>query len=249
MFQHIVEAIQNSVKPELISIDGTTYSSRELFDPPTEHQPSPLTVSGLGGLVDYVDRDPDGARSDMQLFIHVADQETVFLKSSYSGRTATRATLINADCSPFVTGFSFNTYMPLEAMIIGLQSQFVGSEDVTEVLSVLGNLREEKISTWNDDGVSQAVTTRKGIATGERTMVPRIVMLAPYRTFGEIEQPSSQFILRLQQSQRDGEPPKAGLFEADGGHWKLAAIESIKFYLHQQLNANAETDMQIPIVG
>jgi hypothetical protein len=139
--------------------------------------------------------------------------------------------------------------MPLEAMIIGLQSQFEPSDDTAEILAVLGNLREEKVASWSDDGVSQSVTTRKGIAMGERTPVPRIVTLTPYRTFAEIEQPASQFILRLQQSQRDGEPPRAGLFEADGGRWKLKAIERIQSYLHQQLNAKAETDMQIPIVG
>ena len=45
--------------------------------------------------------------------------------------------------------------------------------------------------------------------------------LRPYRTFKEIDQPESQFLLRL------NENGNIGLFEADGGMWKLEAKKSI----------------------
>lgn len=55
-------------------------------------------------------------------------------------------------------------------------------------------------------------------------------MLRPYRTFREVEQPASRFVLRLQSGQGDG-MPKAALFEADGGAWRLTAIEAIARWL------------------
>jgi len=60
------------------------------------------------------------------------------------------------------------------------------------------------------------------------------IRLRPYRTFREIEQPASLFVLRLQKG-RDGELPRAALFEADGGQWKLEACQAIKHWLDMEL--------------
>jgi len=61
------------------------------------------------------------------------------------------------------------------------------------------------------------------------------VVLRPYRTFLEIEQPASAFVFRLRRG-REGELPTCALFEADGGRWKLEAIERIRDYLKEQLS-------------
>lgn len=50
-----------------------------------------------------------------------------------------------------------------------------------------------------------------------------------YRTFLEVEQPESQFLLRL------NEKGEVGLFEADGGMWKLAAKKNVSTYLENAL--------------
>jgi hypothetical protein len=60
------------------------------------------------------------------------------------------------------------------------------------------------------------------------------VKLAPYRTFREIAQPASLFVLRLQTS-RHGDKPECALFEADGGQWKLEAIQALATYLRTAL--------------
>lgn len=56
-----------------------------------------------------------------------------------------------------------------------------------------------------------------------------IVKLKPYRTFYEVEQPESEFLLRLSD---DG---KVGFFEADGGMWEMTARRTIKEYLEKAL--------------
>lgn len=50
------------------------------------------------------------------------------------------------------------------------------------------------------------------------------VMLRPFRTFLEVEQPESEFLLRV-------DPDEGiGFFEADGGIWKLEAKKNIADY-------------------
>lgn len=83
--------------------------------------------------------------------------------------------------------------------------------------------------TADENGVSQSVTVRKGVALAGTEQVKPIVKLRPYRTFQELMQPESDFLLRV----RDGN--EIGLFEADGGMWKLDARQSIKYHLEMLL--------------
>ena len=55
------------------------------------------------------------------------------------------------------------------------------------------------------------------------------VPLRPYRTFLEVEQPESEFLLRLDDN------GNVGLFEADGGMWKQTAKASITAYFEEKL--------------
>lgn len=50
------------------------------------------------------------------------------------------------------------------------------------------------------------------------------VMLRPFRTFLEVEQPESEFLLRVDLDEG------IGFFEADGGIWKLEAKKNIADY-------------------
>jgi hypothetical protein len=73
------------------------------------------------------------------------------------------------------------------------------------------------------------VTAKSGISTVENVIVPNPVMLCPFRTFAEVEQPESEFVFRMQTGF------KAALFEADGGKWKLYAMQNVKAYLEEKL--------------
>ncbi len=98
----------------------------------------------------------------------------------------------------------------------------------------MGNVSEDNIRQTGDDGVSQAVTINQGIATKADVRVPNPVDLAPYRTFLEVEQPTSQFIFRM----KDG--PRGAIFEADGGAWRNQAIVNIREYLKEELAEEIE---------
>jgi hypothetical protein len=101
------------------------------------------------------------------------------------------------------------------------------------LLQVLGNIKSSTIRTNSDDGVTQAVEVKSGIHMCAEQSIPNPIWLKPYRTFSEVDQPPSQFVLRLRDS-RNG-MPECALYEADGGVWKSAAIENIKEYLEEEL--------------
>ena len=86
---------------------------------------------------------------------------------------------------------------------------------------------------WADDGISQAVQSRKGIALVENVPIPSVVELQPYRVFREIDQPLSPFIVRARA--KDGSPPSVALFEAGGEQWRLEAMQRIKTFLREHL--------------
>lgn len=103
------------------------------------------------------------------------------------------------------------------------------------MLKLVGNVKEEAVNTIGDDGVSQSVVAKMGVATVGNVKVPNPVLLKPYRTFVEVEQPESNFIFRMRKG------PECALFEADGGAWKLEAIDNIKEYLTAELAEEIES--------
>ena len=76
-----------------------------------------------------------------------------------------------------------------------------------------------------DNGINQTTTVKSGVASLAKATAPNPVTLRPYRTFTEVTQPSSQFVLRINKE------AELALFEADGGKWKLEAIKNIADYL------------------
>lgn len=62
-------------------------------------------------------------------------------------------------------------------------------------------------------------------------LIPNPVVLKPYRTFLEVDQPESAFIFRM----KEGHGVECAIFEADGGAWMMEAMQNIKAYLEKEL--------------
>jgi hypothetical protein len=187
--------------------------------------PSTLEVNSLSGLVGFLKSKFDG---DEKLLVQVESPVLVTV-SSVLNEDANRKELIKAKA--LIPSFSFDQFYDTEKINIKLQSCFVKNEDRDIMLKVVGNIREEQVNTIGDDGISQSVTAKMGVATVAQVQVPNPVVLAPYRTFVEVDQPESDFIFRLQNG------PRCALFEADGGAWKLKAMKNIQTYLVDELDA------------
>lgn len=200
------------------------------IDPAVYKAKSTIAVNTLTSLVSYIKNNKD--RPGESFYVHVKDEQTVYLLGLLE-KDGSREILIGAHTYP--PEFDYGRFYDMERFNVSLQSKFVDLSNETEyddralLLQIAGNVTEENVRTTGDDGISQAVTMKSGIANQSDVKIPNPVTLAPYRTFLEVEQPASQFIFRMQ----DG--PKAAIFEADGGAWRNQAIVNIREYLKEEL--------------
>lgn len=219
-----------------VTIDGVVYSAAALKDPRAKDpEPTTLEVSTLTSLVDYLVTNRDLLPVNETL-VHIVSPTEVAVLSKLHGRFQQRFRFLSAKSPSRLGGFAFGQYQTLEVLIIALQSVFTDAGDRSKVLHLLGTVRDEAVKTNQDDGVSQTVTAKAGIAVVADVKVPNPVTLSPFRTFGEIEQPSSPFVFRMKKN--DGGTIGAAFFEADGGAWRAVATESIRAFLATKLSSD-----------
>lgn len=230
----IVELARRSIEaPLLESAEGVQFSRLPLHRlDESRRLPAALTFHTLGAIVDYLEQNPDGLELG-EIAVHIADACTVHVVSNLLKPESERATYVTAYAICPADSFQFGAFMPVEEANILVQALFADGGDRAVVLRLLGNVRDEVLKTQADDGVKQEVSVRSGVQVLENTVVPNPVELRPYRTFPEITQPESPFIFRLRKGPRGG--VDAALFEADGGAWKLAAIDGVRGLLAERL--------------
>ena len=155
---------------------------------------------------------------------------TITLTMSVDFENGKRPQLVSVKAT--VPVIPFSNWRDQEEFNIMLQSMFIDDADRNLVLDFASHLKIEKGAEVQDNGISQMATVRDGVASLAQAKTPNPVTLRPYRTFNEVEQPASQFVFRINKS------ANLALFEADGGKWKLEAVESIANYLKNELAIN-----------
>lgn len=211
-------------KDPIVMLDQGTFTKASLSRV-KEAKASVLTVSTLTGLVDYIKSYLD--KLPEKLLIQVISPREVALYSPLNADRE-REQYISAEAI-LPDNVVYDRFIGTEQFNIMLQSAFVDVGTKSALLKYTGLIQDEAVKTTGDDGVSQQVTVKTGVASVGQAIVPNPVELAPYRTFPEVEQPISKFIFRMQ------EGPRAALYEADGGAWRNKAILSIKEYLQEEL--------------
>lgn len=182
------------------------------------------SVSGLDSIVKLVRNELD-MFENLPVFIRVDDARTVSVFTTYDDMMC-RDSLYTAKCD--VPGFR-DGFREYEQAIIGLRSKFSPGPGVDYLLDLLSRMSKDSGVTTRDNGVSQEVEARQGVSLKALVQVKPRVALRPFRTFLEVEQPVSEFLLRLDD---DG---NVGLFEADGGMWQQTAKASIAAYFEDKL--------------
>jgi len=214
----------------IVTVADKQYSAIPLH-PVKEVSPDPLEFNFLDSLVAYLKNGLDFAISeDNKLIIEIENPAAIFLHTELIGDFNQRFTPVR--CYALVEQFPWGKFIDPDNFIIMAQSRFVDTEDLASIRAIVGNVKSEEVAQFSDDGISQQVTAKSGIARVENVVIPPRVKLAPYRTFMEIEQPESEFVFRARKA--DGLPNFA-LFEADGGAWRIEAMKRIKEYLEKQL--------------
>jgi|SRR5215467_940907 len=219
----VVKAIKQSVATGVIEVDGKNYLTRAVHAPPPDPQIDTLMIHSLTGVVAYMTNNVDDLKG---AYVQVTAPNCVDVILPPSGRTKERGHALRAGC--WEIGLKLNQYLSIEDAVVQLQCCFVASDMRAALLAVLGNVTAEVIGKWGDDGISQTVTAKRGLSLSATVQVPNPVPLAPFRTFPEIDQPESLFVVRLKQTDK---APMVALYEADGGKWRSEATDSIATYL------------------
>jgi len=211
----------------IVQAEGKPYSVKQLV-PVKEIGPAALEFNFLDSLITYIQKGIDF--EDADLIIEIKNPTEIALHTQIIGNFNERLTPVI--CSALVSAFPWGKFTSPEEFIIMAQSRFVETEDLAKIRAIVGNVKTEEVLGFSDDGVSQQVTAKSGIARVENVVLPPRVKLAPYRTFIEVEQPESEFVFRAKKSDS---LPYFALFEADGGAWRIEAMKRIKAYLEANL--------------
>lgn len=223
MIKEGINRILDLAPVALHEIDGRKYSDRELVG---IHEPMPnaLEVHTLSAVADYLRKpDADG------LFIHVFSPDVVSVYGPLQAMFAQRPCYLVSKA--IVSSFPWGQWQDAENFIIQLQTKFVPTGQRDELLAFVGNIKQEEGIQQEDDGVTQRVTIKTGIAKVAERPAPNPIQLKPYRTFPEIDQPESLYVLRLQGS---GQSIRCALFDASGEGWRNQAIAEIALYFKAQ---------------
>lgn len=244
MFEGLREALQyvnglkeESMQPIVTEIAGKTYCNKDLRRYGREDMADAIHVNTLSAMVDYIKGKPEELREKM--ILHVVSPKEVSL---YSGLLAERRRETLFVCDAIVNEFQFDKYHDQERFLIELQANFADSEDLKTIMQVAGNIQAGTTASYSDDGISQKTTIRTGVQRMD-VQVPNPVKLVPYRTFVEVEQPSSLYVFRVKD---DGDgTPMFKLVEADNGLWKHAAILKIKDYFAHEIPDEFQKNLTI----
>ncbi len=250
MIEKALKYIVGLKEPKTLEIEGYTYSDKQLIRIEEPYFNDSFMVSGLDSIVEYVKKNVNDCNEGMRAIIHIRAHDVVSLKTECNadGNVENHVQAVAT-----VPSFEFGRFHDTENFNIALQSKFMVipqetgelvqmndcakatvPDDRGLLLMMVGNLKEEAVKNIGDDGVSQSVTIRSGIASVADVPVPNPVTLKPYRTFLEVDQPESKFVFRM----RNG--GECALFEADGGAWKMEARRNIKEYLASNLHEEIE---------
>lgn len=224
MLAELFKYFKEHNRPEIVEVDGEKFSTRTLNKLNVEQDISSLKLRSLSGLIDYVKSNFD--TSEKPFMIHVESPTCVSLYDPLNPENERRQYIKSMALLPNI---QFDRFLNREAFNIQLQSMFIQTAELEKVLKFVGSVSEEQSKETTDNGVSQKVVAKVGVATVDTVEVPNPVYLKPFRTFVEVEQPVSAFVLRMK------EGPAVALFEADGAAWEINAMHNIKKYLNENL--------------
>lgn len=211
-------------------------SDWKVVEPPAPTSPQAIGLHTLTGLRDYIDAGVDGLEAP-KLMIHVQSPTSVRIVQSLEDEKARFRRKAYAEANAQAPDFKINGFSPAEEFFIRIQTLTEDTLERARLLEFISSIRDSKVEEWGDDGISQEVKTARGLTRLDRTKVPSPVILRPFRTFLEVEQPESPFVLRMKSGTDDLEDPRprVGLFECDGGRWKNKAIESVGAWLREKI--------------
>ncbi len=230
MLKEFIEHIQKTTQPIIREIGSATFAvtadgeANEIR--PTIDHPDTLPLHSLDALVKLVRT--EASQAETPLYITVPDHLTVrcFDRPQPNARFF-RQVYYEAHATD-VPGWGEKVQMGFEEAQIAMRTRFQETPDTIYTLKLLSDICCGAKVVYNDNGIATTITTQKGVALQSNDQIRPIITLKPYRTFQEVEQPESIFLIRVNER-------GISFTEADGGMWKLKARQTVKAFLEEHL--------------
>ena len=228
--------LQQTAAPQLVQIEADEAEEMPTFAlypngefaqlVPTIYKPDVLYVHSLDALSQMIHN--EASKHVSTLFVGVVDHLSVSCYGEFDPEKRWLRTSYYHAKATDVPGWQSSVSMGFEEMLIALRTRFQETPDVQYLMRLLSDICTGAQVTYNDNGVATMVVTKKGIALQGNEAIRPIVTLRPYRTFQEVDQPESSFLVRVNER-------GITFVEADGGMWKLQARQTVKAYLEKAL--------------
>ena len=227
MLKEFVEKIANMAENKIHEVNGKFYSDKQTYLIEEEKKrPFCFELNSLKAIAEIIKTEVKMQRA-LPLIVNISKHDCVKVFTTYDDDYE-RDYLYQAAASTPDIG-CINRFEDHESAMIMFRSLFKETPDLEYVLSLLSKINDDSSVSSSDNGLTQTIEAKKGISLLEKVHVKSRVSLKPYRTFLEIEQPESEFLLRV------SEGGKIALFEADGGMWKIHAKRNIEEYFMFEL--------------
>lgn len=231
MLKEAIEKIQEMSRDEVMQIgeehylihDGTYSQIRSELD-----YAGVKVLTSLEAVASMIRREIADEKVTAPLFVEVTSHDEVMVFSEpLDEYRKMRLCFYKAEATD-VPGWAAEVNMGFDEAMIALRTRFQETPDIDYALKLLNDLTTGSKVTFNDNGVATSVVTKTGVALQSNQTIRPIITLKPYRTFQEVEQPASEFCIRV--SERG-----IRFIEADGGMWKLKARQNVKAWLEERL--------------
>lgn len=224
MLAKMIDKIVSLKQNQTYQINGQVYSDQHLIRiPPHVDRPQAIDVSGLDAICKLIRTEL--SKIDTILMVQAVAYNRVEVMTTYL-EDFSRNVLYRAKAD--VPGFS-GGWRSHEEALIQLRSLFIPGDGTAYLLDLLSRISDDSSVSTKDNGVTQSIEARQGIALNSMVEVKPRVSLQPFRTFLEVPQPESEFLLRVDKDRG------IGFFEADGGVWKMEAKSNIAKYFEREL--------------
>lgn len=230
LFEHIQKTAQPVIHKEgetafVVTASGIVEELIPTIDIP---HPDTLPLHSLDALVKLVQTEAAKAAAPLYITITIPNHLTVrcFGQPDPNARCF-RQVYYEAKATD-VPGWGESVQMGFEEMQIALRTRFQETPDAIYAMKLLSDISTGSKVTFNNNGIATSVTAQKGVALQTNEAIRPIVTLRPYRTFQEVKQPESIFLIRVNER-------GISFTEADGGMWKLKARQTVKAFLEEQL--------------
>ena len=225
MLRDFVNKLMELAAPTTVEVDGSVYSNQKLVHI-QDKKPMPrcIDLTGLDSICKMVRNEAEHV--GQQIFIQVKDYRNV---SVFTSLDSDEDRLYLYKCAADTPAVTTDRFMDYEKAVIELRSLYIPNDGTDYLLQLLSSISNESKVTSTDNGVTQKIEAKSGIALNSMVTVKPRVTLQPFRTFIEVAQPASEFILRI------NDRGEIGFYQADGGVWKLEATRNVAGYFEEQL--------------